>query len=109
MLANPKKSKLRLMYNLACYGASHRNDFRAAGFRTAIGARKTNTSSASEYPVFLSRWKVAHPVNSIFAFTNADPGMTISDAAAGAMGFNDADSKKLISGLSTLTINGNAQ
>lgn len=105
----PNRSKFRLMYNLACYGSSHRNEFINAGFRTAIGSRKTNTSSASEYPEFLTRYGMGHSVNSIIASSNSNPGMGFSDAAAGMMGFSDADSYKLISGVKTLTINHNAK
>ncbi len=105
----PKRGKLRLMYNLACYGSTHSNEFTASGFRTAIGSRKTNASSASEYPVFLARWKLGHPVNSTIALTNADPALKAADMAAGSMGFADADSYKLISGLKTLNINSDAQ
>ncbi|MCB0405570.1 MAG: hypothetical protein KDD51_12365 [Bdellovibrionales bacterium] len=104
----PNRSKLRLMYNLACYGSTHRNNFRNSGFRTAIGARKVNTASASEYPVFISRWNLGHTISSIFAQTNADPAMQVSDNVAKSWGFSDADSYKLISGTSGLTINSNA-
>lgn len=101
----PKQNKFRLMYNLACYGNTHSDEFRSAGFKTAIGSKKTNTASASEYPVFLGRWKVGHKVKDIIAQTNADPALVASDAAAGLMGFSGADSHKVISGYKSLTIN----
>lgn len=105
----PKRHKLRLMYNLACYGSSHRNEFRSAGFRTVIGARKVNAASASEYPTFLSMWKAGSPVNAILSVTNNDPALGAADMAARGMGFSDADSRKWVSGTSSLRIHYNAQ
>lgn len=107
LLTIPHRNKFRLLYTLACYGASHRNEFLDSGFRTAVGALKTNTASASEYPEFLTRYASGHSVKNIFASTNANPALAASDAAAATMGFNDANSRKYVGGLQTLNINSN--
>ncbi|NRA66830.1 MAG: hypothetical protein HRU19_20245 [Pseudobacteriovorax sp.] len=101
--------KLRLMYNLACYGATHRQEFIRSGFRTAVGARKVNTSSGSEFPLFLAAWVAQKPINSVFNNHNGSITMNMSDAAAMNMGFPDADSWKVISGTRNLIIRSNAK
>ncbi|MBN1581854.1 MAG: hypothetical protein JXA89_14205 [Anaerolineae bacterium] len=51
------KTRLRMLYSTACYGAQHANDFvNVAGFRVASGAVAVNTNAAIEYPAFLTRW-----------------------------------------------------
>lgn len=102
-----KRRKFRLMYNLACYGSTHNNEFRSAGFRGSLGSKLVNTASGSEYPVFLSRWGMGHRVKSILMQTNNDPAMFVSDNAAKLMGFSNPNSKKVFSGFN-LNINNNA-
>ncbi|MGB0454113.1 MAG: hypothetical protein ACPGJV_10410 [Bacteriovoracaceae bacterium] len=107
---NPKKYKYRLMYNLACYGSSHRNEFRASGFKTVVGARRVNANSAFEYPFFLTHYGLGTMnVKTIIGFTNMHPSKLSYDFMAKTVGgFSDADSHKKISGVQNLKINSNA-
>lgn len=51
------RSRLRMLYSTACYGAIHAGDFvHTAGFRVASGALAVNANAAIEYPAFLTRW-----------------------------------------------------
>lgn len=54
--ATDAADRLRLVYNLCCYGDSHSAAFLSAGFKTAIGALKVNASAAVEYPLFCRLW-----------------------------------------------------
>ncbi|NRA67400.1 MAG: hypothetical protein HRU19_23150 [Pseudobacteriovorax sp.] len=101
--------KLRLMYNLACYGSVHRQTFTRIGYKTAVGSRKTNTTSATEYPMFLNMWKTGAKVGTIFDIHNTSQAYQISDAIAeNAAGFSDADSFKLIRGSKNIRISSDA-
>jgi hypothetical protein len=48
--------KLRMLYSTACYGSSHADDFVAAGFSAALGAKKVNANAAAEVPVLFTMW-----------------------------------------------------
>ncbi|NRA66615.1 MAG: hypothetical protein HRU19_19155 [Pseudobacteriovorax sp.] len=105
---SPHRRKFRLMYNLACFGASHRSAWRSSGFRTASGSKGVNTSSATEYPLFLKNWSSGGTLGSVFDLHNGSIAMQISDSIAINMGFPKADSYKLVSGHRKITINSSA-
>ena len=107
--AEDLRSRLRLLYSLACYGYTHTSDWIRAGFRTASGARKVNASSATDYPAQLLYWVAGKTYKDCVAAGNAQPGLGIADRAAKAMKFTDADSYKLIQGEGNLRISWNAQ
>lgn len=96
--------KFRLLYNTACYGDSHSDEFLAGGFKTSIGSLKVNTASASEYPEFLMRYRMRHPVGKIIKSTNSKMGLRISDAIAKRIGFPNSDSRKVVRGERSLKI-----
>lgn len=100
--------RLRMMYNLACYGSTHRNNFINAGFLTAIGARGINANSGYEYATFLNQFGNNASVKSILQGTNNSPLLGTSDAAAVSAGFSKADSYKRISGKKSMRIMSNA-
>lgn len=107
-------NKLRLVYSTACFGSSHNDDFRNAGFSTSIGARKTNTNAAVEFPVVLQLWTSGQKIKDSLA-VGENP-LTRSGADAAAKLFadfnnlsykNDIDSDKVLVGSGQLTINSN--
>ncbi|MBM4236318.1 MAG: hypothetical protein FJ152_07595 [Firmicutes bacterium] len=102
--------RLRLVYNLCCYGDSHSAAFLTAGFETAIGALKVNTSAAVEYPLFCKLWpgtgstpKTPLPINEVLRRADRPLPRLVQDLIARRY-FGDADSKKTLKGNSTLTI-----
>jgi hypothetical protein len=101
---------LRLVYNLSCYGDSHSAAFLNAGFKTAIGALKVNTSAAVEYPLFCRLWpgtgsspRTPLVISEVLRRSDRPLPRLAQDFIARRY-FSDADSKKILKGNSTLTI-----
>ncbi|HED24281.1 MAG TPA: hypothetical protein ENN91_04065 [Firmicutes bacterium] len=106
-----KPGKLRLLYNLCCYGDSHSTDMLAAGFQVAVGSRKINASAAVEYPLFCHYWsgeglysREGVAVREVVRRADRRSPRRIQDRLAGRY-FRDVDSKKIIRGDSRITIN----
>ncbi len=97
-------AKLRMVYSTCCYGKSHAEDFVAGGFKAASGALATNANAATEYPVFLTLWAAGRKFKSAIATGNISLTRIPQDRAAKAMGFDDADSHKVIIGNGNITI-----
>jgi hypothetical protein len=97
--------KLRLLYNTSCYGHSHAGAFKQGGFDTVIGGRRVVCNSASEYPVLLSNWVAGQGVDVALAQAQA-PALRepMDHIARTQLGFAEADSYKIITGKSGLTI-----
>jgi hypothetical protein len=102
--------KLRLFYNLCCYGDSHSADMLAAGFKVTVGSRKINASAAVEYPLFCRYWSgdVLFSRKSVAvreAVRRADRRTVrqIQDRLAGRY-FRNVDSKKITRGDGRITI-----
>ncbi|MFC1878754.1 hypothetical protein ACFLZW_02460 [Chloroflexota bacterium] len=51
------KNKLRWLYSLSCYGASHAQDFIDGGFRVVEGAMAVNTNGPYDFPTQLRKWE----------------------------------------------------
>lgn len=51
-----QRAKLRMVFSTACFGASHRLAWRAAGFKTVSGSREIYADSAASYQPFLTAW-----------------------------------------------------
>ena len=96
--------RLRLVYNLCCYGDSHSGSFINAGFKTAIGSLRINANAALEYPSFCRLWaKTGLESNQLLNISEvlrrADRPTTrcFQDFLAKRY-FDDVDSKKIIRG-----------
>jgi hypothetical protein len=106
------RAKLRCVFSTACYGASHTDEWREAGFKAATGSRRIYADSATSYPVLLSMWGAGHKFNdAVAAANNVDP-LRFSDNAAKQLlkqwnypSWEDVDSVRVVSGNGTLTIN----
>lgn len=97
------KHKLRLLYNLSCYGRSHSDDSRSGGFTTSVGARRVNTTGATEFPIALSEWGAGTTIARAIEAGDNPVTRAASDAVARLLGF-DADSTKHIAGTRSLRI-----
>jgi hypothetical protein len=100
--------KLRLLYSLACYGKSHADNFRRAGFTTACGAEKVNANGGTEYPIVLPMWGAGGTFQSGIALGNNPITCAACDAAARVMGITSVDSSKVIRGRSSVRITSSA-
>jgi len=99
------EAKTRALYSTACYGATHIQDFLNAGFKVASGARKVNTSSAYEYPKFMSEFGKGTAFGR--ALDKADVGFARNASdwiAEKVLGFSDVDSRKVIQGNENIRI-----
>jgi len=106
--------KLRLAYSTACFGSSHNDDFRNAGFNTSIGARKVNTNGAVELPVILQLWTAGQKIKDALAVGENPLTRDTADAAAKLFADfnnlsykNEIDSDKVLVGNGQLRISSN--
>ena len=106
-----KRDCLRLVYNTSCYGDSHSDDFLKAGFKVAVGSLKVNANAATEYPIFCRCWpgrrfgrKREMSISKLVRRADLLIPRLIQDRISGHF-FKDVDSKKVIRGDSTITIN----
>ena len=108
------RGKLRLVYSTACFGSSHNDDFRNAGFNTSIGARKVNTNGAVELPVILQLWTAGQKIKDALAVGENPLTRDTADAAAKLFADfnnlsykNEIDSDKVLVGNGQLRISSN--
>lgn len=101
-IANP--GRLRLVYNLCCYGDSHSNSLISAGFKTAIGSLKINSNAALEYPSFCRLWArtgfESDPllnISEVLRRSDRPTARNFQDFLAKRY-FEDVDSRKIIRG-----------
>ena len=98
-------NKLRIAYDLSCYGASHANDFLAAGFKTAAGSAKINANSSTEYPTVLALLSAGASFSGAITAGENPATRLPMDALATAAQFSPVDSHKTVYGNGSLTIN----
>lgn len=110
-LVRKMKKKLRLMYNLSCFGDSVNEEFIAMGFDTSIGSIAVNANSDVEFPSFIGLWRLGFKVSEALAPTNNAAALFAHDGAlitAGNLSGNSMlqaiNSKKEIEGRSALRI-----
>lgn len=106
-----RRDILRLVYNTSCYGDTHSVHLLNAGFKVAIGSRRVNTSAASEFPIFCCNWpgtglsrEKIYTVNELIDKADLPGPRCISDQLASRY-FKDVDSKKIVRGDGSVTIN----
>ena len=113
-LSSSDRAKLRAVFSTACYGASHRSDWRGAGFNVASGSRKIYADSALSYGAFLAAWASGQSFASAINIANGSDPLDAQDQAATPVlrqfGFSeeqakDVDSFRVILGTGDLTIN----
>ena len=84
LLAMPKqvRTKMRVCFSTACYGATHIDTWRAAGFCDASGAKGIYADSAVSYAPFLTAWAAEMTFAEAVAAANAADISDIADQAA---------------------------
>lgn len=98
------RRKLRMMYNLSCFGASHRGNFIGMGFKAVNGSVGVNANSEVEFVPAMLAWKAGMGFRSAFNGTNHPALIAAADAPIIASGqlFNNAlkktNSTKVFSG-----------
>lgn len=97
------RRQLRLLYSTACYGATHADDFVAAGFDAASGALGVNANGAIEFPIVADA--LADGSTHKKGIQDGSLGLEQQDAIAKTLGFEDANSTKRIVGNGEITIN----
>ncbi len=113
MTANDRsvlKRKLRVMYNLSCYGRSHNRTFAELGFDIVAGSNRINANSEVEFVPVLTNWRFGGKFVDGFGPSNTAAALAVADGPirlAGQLGGNvlaDTDSKKFFSGFSLVKI-----
>ncbi|MDZ4084510.1 MAG: hypothetical protein U1E10_16315 [Bdellovibrionales bacterium] len=109
------KRKLRVMYNLSCYGRSHNRTFSDLGFDIVAGSNLINANSQVEFVPVLTNWAAGGKFVDGFIPSNTAAALAMADAPirlAGQLGGNslvDTDSKKFFIGQSAVRINSDAR
>lgn len=102
------KRKLRMIYNLSCFGKSHNNEFRSMGFDVSVGSIGVNANSEAEYASVLTQWSFNWKFMDTFNVTNTDVALRVADGPVRAIGI-PANSKKVFAGNTDLTISSDPQ
>jgi len=110
-LTATQRAKLRMVFSTACYGASHRQAWRDAGFKTVSGSRGVYADSVASYQPFLTAWVSGLSFGTGVAAANTAGSFSTWDATAaawlfakGSQRWDEVDSFRLTSGNTGLTI-----
>lgn len=109
------KRKLRVLYSLACYGSSHRDEWRDIGFDVVAGAVGVNANSEVEFPSVLAGWAANMGFQNAFAATNNDAAIATTDTPIRTAGqaldneLKHTNSKKRFTGRLALKITSEPQ
>ena len=114
-LSAAQRAKLRMVFSTACFGATHRASWLAAGFDVASGASGIYADSAVSYVPFLSAWALGQSFNSAIAVANGIDFFRVTDNLAKAYYNNKnrgdlaalVNSVRVKSGDTGLTVDGN--
>lgn len=104
------KRKLRVMYNLSCYGRSHNRTFFDLGYDIVAGSNRINANSEVEFVPVLTNLRFGGKFVDGFAPSNTAPALTLADGPIRAVGqlsgnsLADTDSKKFFTGFSSVKI-----
>ena len=106
-----QRAKLRMVFSTACFGASHRGAWRAAGFKMASGSLKIYADSAASYQPFLTSWVAGLNFGAAVTVANAAGAASPWDAIASTWylsknspNWQQIDSTRAVSGSTGLTI-----
>jgi hypothetical protein len=76
------RAKLRILFSTACFGASHRDMWRDAGFTEVAGSVGIYADAAVSYPAFLTTWALGQTfAQAVDAANAADVGDLADEAA----------------------------
>lgn len=108
------RKKLRMIYNLSCYGSSHRQAFLDIGFKAANGSVGVNANSELEFAPALIAWRSGVGFKDSFSLSNTNTALLATDEPIKALGelmnnaLKDTDSRKLFSGNQSIKISSDA-
>ncbi|MBZ0149905.1 MAG: hypothetical protein K8J09_00125, partial [Planctomycetes bacterium] len=97
-LTPQQRGRLRLVYETACFGASHAIGWRKLGFDAVAGARGVHTDSACSFPTFLGWWHNGYSFADCVDAANRADANKSWDAWAKQQGFTGVDSRRLLRG-----------
>ncbi len=109
------RRKLRMMYNLSCFGRSHNAGFRSMGYDIVAGSNGVNANAGVEFLPTMTNWKLGGRFTDGFAPTNNDAALLAVDGPLRAAGqwqrnaLADTDSKKFFAGFNTIRIDTDAR
>jgi hypothetical protein len=81
-LSAADRAKLRMVFSTACFGATHRDEWMAAGFNTVSGSRKIYADSGTSYPAFLAAWVGGQTFSAAVKAANDSDPLRLQDKAA---------------------------
>jgi hypothetical protein len=112
-LSSAQRAKLRVVFSTACFGATHRAAWIAAGFKAASGSLGIYADSATSYPTFLHSWwqgetfgqavNDANQVDALF-HVNDNLAKTYFNTQGNATFANQVNSTRVTSGNTGLTL-----
>jgi hypothetical protein len=97
------RSRLRVAYDLCCYGASHAPALHAVGFDAVIGSRGVNANAAFELPTVLGAWTGGRTLGAAVDAGNDPSNRRLADGFASLL-FRRVDSFKELSGPSAQSL-----
>ena len=109
------RRKLRIMYNLSCFGQSHNRTFFDIGYDIVAGSKGVNANAEVEFVPVLTNIRLGGRFVDGFAPSNNDVALSVADAPlrlAGNLAQNAlrfTDSKKVFTGFSATRINTDAR
>lgn len=104
-LTTAERSRLRMVFSTACFGAAHNAFWRSAGFRVVSGGRQIYADSAASYAPFLGSWAAGASFATAVAAANAADPLRVNDNAAKLiLGRTDVNSRRVVSGVGSLSI-----
>lgn len=81
-LSASDRAKLRAVFSTACFGASHRDGWIAAGFNVASGSRGVYADSGTSFPAFLTAWAAGQSFSDAVKAANDSDPLRVQDKAA---------------------------
>jgi len=109
-LVSKMKKKLRIMYNMSCFGSSHNPSFYRMGFDVSTGSKNINANSEVEFVPTLLAWKNGFAFKHAFSFSNNPLMLFIADGPVRRKGRKEdttlktTNSKKLFYGFTQTKI-----
>lgn len=97
------KRKLRMVYNLSCFGQSHNNEFRSMGFDVSVGSIGINANAEVEFAPVLTQWSFGWEFQDTFNASNNDVALALADGPV-RVGGMPANSRKVFAGRTSVTI-----
>jgi len=109
------KRKLRMMYNLSCFGKYHNASFIKMGFDSSVGSVSVNANSEVEFLPVLTSWKQGSTFGASFNASNNPMALFLADEPIRILGriqnnsLKITNSKKIFAGRSSIRISTDPQ